>query len=185
MSSLNSYDKLVLPVRVSFRDPLCLMKPSIRNMVNYYFNYIPIVMGFVCILVYPVFSAAFFERNGQAIDGCDPVSYFTEMKPVKEVPEFRDEFQGSTFNFVSAAHRDAFVADPDKFSPQYGGYCAYGMAKGYNAKIDPAAFSVVHDKLYLNYNEAIRSRWLTGIPSYIKQADANWPEVQKQSKVHE
>ena len=94
---------------------------------------------------------------------------------MKGSPEFRVEFEGATFQFASAAHRDAFAADPSKFVPQYGGYCAYGMAKGYKAKIDPAAFTVVSHKLYLNYSEAVRSRWLTDIPGYIQKADANWP----------
>jgi hypothetical protein len=87
--------------------------------------------------------------------------------------------------FTSAAHRDAFVAEPSKYAPQYGGFCAYGMAKGYKAVIDPAAFTVVREKLYLNYSESVRTRWLADIPSYIQKADANWPEVQRQAKVQE
>jgi len=132
-----------------------------------------------------VFAGQFFERNGLAIDGHDPVAYFTEQKPVKGSPEFRVEFEGSTFQFASAVHRDTFAANPEKFVPQYGGYCAYGMAKGYKAKIDPAAFTVVGDKLYLNYSETVRSQWLTDIPGYIRKADANWPDVKKVAKVHE
>ncbi|OQW33403.1 MAG: tat pathway signal sequence domain protein [Nitrospira sp. SG-bin1] len=132
-----------------------------------------------------VYAGEFFQRNGLAIDGYDPVAYFTEMKPVKGSPEFRSDYQGATFQFASAAHRDTFVANPEKFAPQYGGYCAYGMAKGYKAKIDPVAFSVVRDKLYLNYNETIRARWLSDIPGYIQKADTNWPEVQQHTKVQE
>jgi YHS domain-containing protein len=120
-----------------------------------------------------------------AIDGYDPVAYFTEQKPVKGSPEFRSDFQGSTFQFASAAHRDAFAADPSKYAPQYGGYCAYGMAKGYKAVIDPAAFTVVSDKLYLNYSEAVRSQWLSDIPGYIRKADVNWPDLKKVTKVYE
>lgn len=130
-------------------------------------------------------AGQFFERNGLAIDGYDPVAYFTEQKPVKGSPEFRVEFEGATFQFTLAAHRDAFVADPSKFVPQYGGYCSYGMARGYKAKIDPAAFTIVGHKLYLNYGEAVRSRWLADVPGYIQKADVNWPEVQKSTKVQE
>jgi YHS domain-containing protein len=126
-----------------------------------------------------------FELNNMAIDGYDPVAFFTEQKPVKGSPEFRSDFQGSTFQFASAAHRDAFAADPSKYAPQYGGYCAYGMAKGYKAAIDPAAFTVVSDKLYLNYSETVRSRWVMDIPGYIRKADVNWPDVKKVTKVHE
>ena len=132
-----------------------------------------------------VFAGQFFERNGLAIDGHDPVAYFTEQKPVKRSPEFRVEFEGATFQFASAAHRDAFVANPSKYAPRYGGYCAYGMAKGYKAKVDPEAFSVVHGTLYLNYSDAIRTRWLSDVPGYIQQADANWPEVQAQTTVRD
>lgn len=132
-----------------------------------------------------VSAGDFFERNNLAIDGYDPVAYFTEPNPVKGSSEFRSDYQGSTFLFVSAAHRDAFVLNPAKYAPQYGGYCAYGMAKGYKATIDPAAFTVVGDKLYLNYSETVRSRWLSDIPGYVQKADANWPEVQKQTKVKE
>ena len=132
-----------------------------------------------------VFAAQFFELNGLAIDGHDPVAYFTEQKPVKGSPEFRSDYQGSTFQFASAAHRDTFAANPEQFVPQFGGYCAYGMARGYKAKIDPAAFTVVSHKLYLNYSEAVRSRWLADVPGYIQKADVNWPEVQKSTKVQE
>jgi YHS domain-containing protein len=127
----------------------------------------------------------FFERNNLAIEGYDPVAYFTEKRAVKGSLEFRSDFQGSTFQFASAAHRDAFAADPSKYAPQYGGYCAYGMAKGYKAAIDPAAFTVVSDKLYLNYSETVRSQWLSDIPGYIRRADVNWPDVMRVTKVRE
>lgn len=132
-----------------------------------------------------IHASQFFERNGLAIDGHDPVAYFREQKPVKGSPDFRIEFEGSTFQFASVAHRDTFAANPEQFVPQYGGYCAYGMAKGYKAKIDPAAFTVVGDKLYFNYSEMVRSQWLSNIPAYIRKADANWPDVRKVAKVHE
>ena len=151
-------------------------------------RYVHILSLILCgMALYAVNASAgeFFERNGVAISGYDLVAYFDEEKPVKGVPEFRAEFRGSTFQFISAAHRDAFAADPEKFSPQYGGYCAYGTAKGYKAKIDPEAFTVVQGKLYLNYSDAVQTRWLSDIPGYIEKADANWPEVQKQTRVRE
>lgn len=140
--------------------------------------------GTVLIVGYAT-AGEFFERNGLALDGYDPVAYFTDMKPVQGSLDFHANYQGSTFQFVSAAHRDVFAADPASYAPQYGGYCAYGMAKGYKAKIDPAAFTVLGDKLYLNYSEAVRSQWLTDVPGYIRKADANWPEVQKQTRMRE
>lgn len=132
-----------------------------------------------------VSAGEFFEREQLAIGGYDPVAYFTEQRPVKGSPEFQSVHRGSTFQFASDAHRQAFAADPDKFAPQYGGYCAYGMAKGYKAKIDPAAFTVVDGKLFLNYNDTVRAQWLSDISGYIRKADANWPEAMKLTKVHE
>lgn len=144
-----------------------------------------LIMLFAVGFVEPIHASQQFERNGLAIDGYDPIAYFMERRPVKGLPEFRAEFQGATFQFASANHRDRFAADPEKFAPQYGGYCAYGTAKGYKAKIAPEAFTVVQGKLYLNYSEAVQTRWLSDIPGYIQKADANWPEVQKQTKVRE
>jgi hypothetical protein len=153
------------------------MKRSFKSLI--------LTICFIGLLDVNIFAADFFERNGLAIDGYDPVSYFTDMKPVKGSPEFRVEFQGLTFQFISASHRDAFAANPDRFVPQYGGYCAYGMAKGYKASIDPAVFTVVGDKLYLNYSETVRSQWLSDIPGYVRKADANWPEVKQSTKVQD
>lgn len=130
-------------------------------------------------------AGEYFEKDGVAIRGYDPVAYFTEMKPVKGSAEFHATHEGSTFYFVSAAHRDAFMANPSKYAPQYGGFCAYGMAKGYKASIDPVAFTVAGGKLYLNYSEAVRSRWTGDIPGYVKKADANWSEVRGVTKVVE
>jgi YHS domain-containing protein len=134
-------------------------------------------------VVRPVFPGEFFERDGAAIGGYDPVAYFTEMKPVKGAAQHRAEFQGSTFLFSTAQNRDAFLAHPEKFAPQYGGFCAFGMAKGYKAAIDPAAFTVVGDKLYLNYNGTVRALWVLDIPGYLEKADRNWPEVRKSSHI--
>lgn len=133
----------------------------------------------------PAFAGEYFERDGVAISGYDPVAYFVDMKPVKGSPEIDAGYKGSTFHFSTAANRDRFAANPDRFAPQYGGYCAYGMAKGYKAKIDPAAFTVIDGKLFLNYNDTVRAQWLSDISGYIRKADANWPEAMKLTRVHE
>ena len=143
------------------------------------------IVLFVVGCVGSIHAGQFFERNSLAIDGYDPVAYFAEQKPMKGSAQFRVEFEGSTFQFASAAHRDIFAANPEKYVPQYGGYCAYGMAKGYKASIDPVAFTVVGDKLYLNYSEEVHSQWLTDIPRYIRKADANWSDARKVPKVHQ
>lgn len=130
-------------------------------------------------------AGEFFEKEGVAIRGYDAVAYFAEGKAAKGAPEYMAAYKGSTFHFTSAANRDAFIADPAKYAPQYGGFCAFGMAGGYKAAIDPAAFRVIDGKLYLNYNAAVQAKWAADIPGYVGKADARWPEVMRQEKVLE
>ena len=130
-------------------------------------------------------AGSFFEKDGAAIRGYDPVAYFTESKAVPGVPAYTAEYKGSKFRFASQASRDAFVANPAKYAPQYDGFCAYGTASGYKAAIDPAAFTIVGGKLYLNYNADIQKKWSADIPGYIVKADKNWPKVEQTTKVYE
>ena len=137
------------------------------------------VAGAMLLAVPGVFAGTYFEKNGAAIDGYDPVAYFRESKPVKGSASFIATHEGSTFRFASAANRDAFVSDPSKYAPQYGGFCAYAVAGGYKAKIEPDAFTIVDGKLYLNYDQSIQRRWRRDIPGYIQKGDRNWPEVSR------
>lgn len=130
-------------------------------------------------------AGEFFEKDGVALRAHDPVAYFRENRPLKGKPEFQREHQGSVFHFVSAANRDAFAADPTSYAPQYGGFCAFGIASGYKAAIDPAAFSIVDGKLYLNYSRGVQKLWSADVPGFIARADRNWPTAKSQSKVHE
>ena len=114
---------------------------------------------------------------GGAIQGYDPVAYFTEGRPVEGSRQFTHEWKGATWRFASAANRDRFAQAPEKYAPQYGGYCAYGVANGYAVKIDPQAWSVVDGKLYLNYSPAVQADWKKDVPGYIRRAEANWPKV--------
>ena len=117
------------------------------------------------------------DSSGLALKGYDPVAYFTEKKPVAGKPEFTARHEGATYRFASAANRDAFAAAPEKYAPQYGGSCAFGMAAGYKAPVEPDAWTVVDGKLYLNYNQSVRSQWSSDVPGYVRKADANWPSV--------
>ena len=118
----------------------------------------------------PVYSA-----EGAAIHGYDPVAYFTQEEAVAGKPEFTAEHDGAVWRFASAANRDAFVADPAKYAPQYGGYCAWEVSQGYTAPIDPDAWTVRDGKLYLNNSKFIRARWALDKDGNIAAADANWP----------
>ena len=137
------------------------------------------------LLMANAWAGEFFERDGAALRGYDAVAYFKDGKPVKGAAEHKAEFKGSTFLFASQANRDAFAADPARYSPQYGGYCAFGVSGGYKAATDPAAFTVVDGKLYLNYNRDVQKQWSADVPGFIARADRNWPAVTGQSKLHE
>ena len=130
-------------------------------------------------------AGEYFEGDGFAIRGHDPVAYFKDGKPAKGSAEHRAEHKGSVFLFASKANRDAFAAEPDKYAPQYGGYCAFGMANGYKAAVDPSAFTVASGKLYLNYNRDVQKQWSADVPGFVAKADRQWPAASKQSKVIE
>jgi YHS domain-containing protein len=115
--------------------------------------------------------------TGTAIEGYDPVAYFEEGKPVEGDSDYTHDWMGATWYFASAANRDLFAADPEKYAPQYGGYCAWAVANGYTAKIDPQAWAVVDDKLYLNYSLDVQKQWQQDVPGNITKADGNWPGI--------
>lgn len=112
-----------------------------------------------------------------AVGGYDAVAYFTQGKPVKGSANFSTTYKGAEFRFANAADLAAFKANPDKYAPQYGGYCAWAVSQGYTASGDPLVWKVVGGKLYLNYNEEIGQRWSKNIPGFIAAADKNWPAV--------
>lgn len=116
-------------------------------------------------------------EGGIGLAGHDPVAYFTETRPTPGRAEITAAHDGVTYRFASAANRDAFLAEPARYLPQYGGWCAYGMARGYKAVVDPAAFTVAGGKLYLNYNAAIAAQWQRNRAREIERADAHWPTV--------
>ena len=118
-------------------------------------------------------NATFF--GDVAIEGTDPVAYFTEGRPVEGTKAHSLEYMGATWRFASAENKAAFEADPDKYAPQYGGYCAWAVSQGYTAGIDPAAWTIVEGKLYLNYDESVMKTWLADRDALIDRADANWP----------
>lgn len=130
-------------------------------------------------------AGEFFEKEGLAIRGYDPVAYFTQNRPVKGKAEFTATFKGSTFLFDSQANRALFIADPERYAPQYGGFCAYGAAQGYKAATDPAAFTIIGERLYLNYSLPVQDRWRADREGYISKANGIWPEVSQQDKVAE
>lgn len=119
-------------------------------------------------------NSSFFSG---AIKGYDPVAYFTDGKPVKGSRQFAYTWRGATWRFASREHLELFRADPERYAPQYGGYCAWAVAQGSTVGIDPAAWSIVEGKLYLNYSKKVRRQWLEDAPGNIRKGDANWPKL--------
>lgn len=122
----------------------------------------------------PTYTALF---SNKAIKGYDTVAYFTENKPVKGSEEFSLEYKGAQWLFSSAENKALFEANPEKYAPQYGGYCAYAVAQNSTASIKPELFTIHNGKLYLNYNSSINDKWNADIDSYIEAADKNWPNI--------
>jgi len=132
-------------------------------------------------LLFPAFALAqkaeINVQSGAAIRGYDPVAYHRELQPIKGSEEFTANWKGAVWRFSSARNRDLFKAEPEKYAPQYGGYCAYGVAGGYAVGIDPHAWSVVDGKLYLNYSPSVQASWKQDVPGFLRKANANWPSV--------
>lgn len=146
---------------------------------------LPIVMALFVLVAGPaaeaaaksVYNAA--RWTSVAIEGTDPVAYFTEGKPVEGSKKFTHEWDGAKWRFSSARNRDLFKANPKKYAPQFGGWCAYAVSQGYTASIEPEAWSIVDGKLYLNYSLSVRKQWLADVPGHIRKGTENWPRVSK------
>ena len=120
--------------------------------------------------------AVYMAQGDIAVGGYDAVSYFSGQ-PVQGDGAFTAEHEGAQFRFVSAENRDRFAADPARFAPAYGGYCAWAVSQGYTASGDPTVWRVVDGRLYLNYNRQVGERWSQDIPGNIARANGNWPTV--------
>jgi len=116
-------------------------------------------------------------RSDTAINGYDTVAYFTVGKAVMGKDAFSTDWMGAKWKFASQANLDLFKASPNKYAPQYGGYCAYGVAQGYLVKVEPDQFTVLDGKLYLNYDADVQAKWLKDPAGYIKTADAQFPSL--------
>ncbi|MDJ0824713.1 MAG: YHS domain-containing (seleno)protein [Rhodobacter sp.] len=118
-----------------------------------------------------------FQTNGVAINGIDPVAYFTEGGPVAGSAEHAVMYKGAEWRFASAANKAAFEGDPEKYGAKFGGYCAFAASRGYLAPTIPEAWTVYEDRLYLNANLRARELWLEDIPGNIAAGEANWPGI--------
>jgi YHS domain-containing protein len=120
-------------------------------------------------------NSIFGGRTDTAINGYDPVAYFTASKAVMGKDAHSLDWMGAKWKFASQGNLDLFKANPEKYAPQYGGYCAYGVAQGYLVKVEPDQFTVRDGKLYLNYDAEVQAKWLKDPAGYIKTADTQFP----------
>ena len=115
--------------------------------------------------------------SNKAVGGYDAVAYFTDGKPVKGSSDYTFRHKGAVWFFANQQNLDTFKADPDAYTPQYGGYCAWAVAQGKLAKGDPRHWHIKDGRLYLNYSRSINETWLKDVPGYIQEADKNWPQI--------
>jgi len=123
------------------------------------------------------------QIDGIALHGFDPVAYFTQNKAVKGEAEFTAQYKGVTYEFASKEDQAIFQANPAKYVPQYGGFCAFAVSKGVKADIDPHAFAINDGKLYVNYSEKALQAYQGDVKGNTQNANHNWPDVAKQSKI--
>jgi YHS domain-containing protein len=121
------------------------------------------------------------DATGLVIRGYDPVAYFTEGHPVPGRSDLSEKYRGGTYHFVTAANRDTFKANPEKYVPQYGGYCAYGVAIGKKFDIDPSSWRIVDGKLYFNLNPMILEKWSADTKGYIRKSEEKWPKIREKA----
>ncbi|MEH6577779.1 MAG: YHS domain-containing (seleno)protein [Amphritea sp.] len=117
------------------------------------------------------------DSNDIAIKGYDTVAYFTQHKPVSGSADYTATYNNAIYQFSSAENRDLFRANPAKYAPQYGGYCAFGVTVEQKFDTDPTAWHIADNKLYLNLNPDVQKKWLTDVSGYINTAEENWPEI--------
>jgi len=124
-------------------------------------------------------SVKYCSSENVAIKGYDPVAYFIQNQAMEGTDQFTTEWSGSKWKFISQANLDRFKKDPSKYAPQYGGYCAYGCSENHKSATDPKAFTIINDKLYLNYNLKVKQIWLQDTAKRINAADLFWPALNK------
>jgi YHS domain-containing protein len=120
------------------------------------------------------------QTDGLALRGFDPVAYFTQNEAVKGEPRWTVTYRGVTYEFASKEDQAAFQANPEKYVPQYGGFCAFATSKGVKADADPHEFAISKGKLYVNNNEQAEKLFQEDVAGTIEKADHNWPDVVKQ-----
>jgi YHS domain-containing protein len=145
------------------------------------------VRKLLAILVLTVFSVPFaaaaekqlinVDKDLVAVKGYDVVAYFIDAKPVKGVPQIQSIYKGARYYFASKEHKALFDAAPEKYIPQFGGFCAYGVSRGHAVKIEPDAWAIIDGRLLLQYDQDVRKKFSEDVQGNLKKADTNWPGI--------
>lgn len=117
------------------------------------------------------------DKNGIAIKGYDPVAFFTQNQPVKGRPEFESKYKGARYLFASAEDKAMFDANPAKYEPQFGGFCAYGASQGHTAPIKIEAWQIVNGRLLMQYDLGVKKDFNKDQQGNLQKADKNWPGI--------
>lgn len=115
------------------------------------------------------------SKEGVALQGYDPVAYFTDGKPVKGIAKYSVRHHGATYYFASDEHRQMFLAEPAKYEPQFGGYCGYAASINKLSPISPEYWEIIDGRLVLQHNQKAWDLWHKDVPGNLMKADANWP----------
>jgi YHS domain-containing protein len=122
-------------------------------------------------------TSEIYQVNNYAIDGYDVVAFHTHQKPIKGNKEFSFHWKDANWLFVNQTNLDKFIKEPERYAPQYGGYCAYGMSQGYKASTEADTWTILDHKLYFNYNQDVKKKWNLDQEGYIEKADDYWPNI--------
>ena len=142
---------------------------------------LPIIVALLTVARFAAAGEALnVDKNGLALQGYDPVGYFTDNKPIKGDPKFAATYKGGTYYFASAAHKKTFESNPAKYAPQFGGFCGYAASINKLAPIEVQYFQVLHGRLVMQHNEKAWRLWHQDVEGNLKKADANWPTLSQQ-----
>jgi YHS domain-containing protein len=158
----------------------CLIKTIIIRLIKLKIHKMVLKQGLMATFFLLFFAACtvnaqnvLTSKSKIAVSGYDVVSYF-DNSPTKGKTDITANYDGAVYQFSTTVNRDKFVLNPTKYTPQYGGWCAYGWSQGYPAKIDPESWTIVEGKLYLNYNKEVKTMWDKDQKGFIDKANINW-----------
>jgi len=135
---------------------------------------ISLSFSFLLLAVFGGIAIGKLPADDVAIGGYDTVAYFQVGKALKGNESFQFQWHGKTWYFSTKENRDLFAAGPEKYAPQYDGYCAWAMTEGRKAPTDPEVWKIISGKLYLNCSRSAYEKWSRDIPGNIEKADKNW-----------